>query len=274
MSTLMNKSYLRWSGSKSRILDRVLDSIGDCTDKVFMEPFFGSGVISLNVNAESITLSDSNNKLVRTHNACIMDPERVISACKIFWSFGVDSYYKIREDFNNKYDGFDIYTQAGMFIYLNKHCFNGLYRENKSGKFNTPVDKDAKISIPEDNIREFAKLNSVVLCKDFEYMFMNEFYDVVYVDPPYPSDSISNSEIKYTKDGFTKEDHIRLHECCSKAAKAGARVVVSYCDIKFIRELYSDADEIIELTASRSISSKAGTRGKAKEIIIIYYGSS
>lgn len=268
------KSYLKWAGSKSRILSEVLDAIGDCSDKLFVEPFVGSGTVALNVEAKYYKLSDFNKKLINTHKAVAKNSDLVNDMCEVLFYSGVDQYYNLRNTFNEEYNSKSLSFQAALFIYLNKHSFNGLYRENRKGGYNVPVNANANPSVPTTHLREFgSKFDTEdFFCSGFEYI-SNILNSVIYIDPPYPADSISESEISYTKDGFSVNDHIRLHDHCVQASKNGNRVVVSYCDIPFIRELYGDADEIREIQAMRSISSKSGTRGKVQELLIIYRGS-
>lgn len=273
----MNKSYLKWSGGKSRIIKHVVDAIGNCKNKTFVEPFVGSGTVSLNVDAKEYILNDMNSRLIRTHKEVIYNTHKTINLCETLFDFGVDIYNRVRENFNNPnfYENKESHHIASMFIYLNKHCFNGMFRVNKSNEFNVPVNRNASPNVPIKEMFEFGEY-----FKNNVKLYNMDFYDVmddcdnsiIYVDSPYPSASESGSEIRYEANGFTKDDHIRLHEAVVQASKRGNRVVVSYCDIPFIRELYSDADEIREIQAGRSISSKSSTRGKAKELIIIYEG--
>ncbi len=272
----MNKSFLKWSGGKSRIIDHVVNAVGDCREKTFVEPFVGSGTVSLNVDAKEYILNDVNTRLIKTHESVITDPQKVIDLTETLFDFGVDIYNKVRTNFNDVefYSAKEPHHLSAMFIYLNKHCFNGIYRENKSGGFNVPSNKDASPNISRQEIYNFSErfARATLHNVDFSEIMETCKDSVIYIDSPYPSASDSGSEIKYSKDGFTEDDHIRLHECAVHASKRGNRVVVSYCDIPFIRELYSDADEIIEVEAMRSISRTGSKRGKAKEIIIIYKG--
>lgn len=268
-----NKSYLKWAGSKLRVLGDVLEAIGDCKNKIYIEPFVGSCNVALNIDALGYKLSDTNERLISTHKMVSSKPEDVKSSCEIYFDLGTDVYYHVRDNYNSGKNKETI-MGAAEFIYLNKHCFNGQYRENKKGGFNVPVNKDAKPNVPYKLMKDFCLESSYFECCDYKESMIGAGKDnVIYIDPPYPHDSISDSEIRYTKDGFSKQDHLDLKVECKKASENGARVIVSYCDIPFIRELYSDADEIIEINASRSISSKSSTRGKAKELIIIYRGN-
>jgi len=283
----MNKSYLRWVGGKSRILTEVLECIGDCTNSRFIEPFMGSGTVSLNVEACEYLLNDFNPDLINAHKQVILYPDAVIEELTPMFDLGRDKYYEIRAMFNLRLGQTDI-QRAALFIYLNRHGFQGLCRYSKKSGFNVPVGTGG-IMDPTDLINKFSNYFTSfgyfnfdeVQCADYlhncdfeEIIDLAGDYenDVVYCDSPYPSDNMSMSDFNYTKDGFGVKDHIRMRDAVVRASKRGVRVIVSLNDTEFVRELYSDADEIVELSAMRSISSKSKTRGKAKELLIIFNG--
>lgn len=266
----MIRSYLRWTGGKSRIIQHVIDSIGDCTNKTLIEPFVGSGTVALNIRAKDYNLNDANKNLINTHKQICDNKIEVYDMLVPMYIDSYNSYYKYRQEFRER-NVYDTY-KAALFIYLNAHNYNGMYRENKSGLYNVPVGSGS-VKDPLQDMLNFNFNSDCFSYDDFETIINSSgCNDVIYCDPPYPSDSISDSEINYTKDGFSKEDHIRLHGACVRASKRGTKVVISYCNIEFIRELYGDADEVHEVQARRSVSSKAKTRGIAKEVIIIYNG--
>lgn len=266
----MIRSPLRWTGGKSRILEHVLDAIGDVKDKTLIEPFVGSCTVALNVEAKDYILNDANRNLINTHVQTIELTNEVLDHINLLYMEGYEKYNEFRDEFNDR-EIYDVY-KAALFYYLNGHNYNGMYRENKKGRYNIPVGS-GRVKDPTDDINTFANTLKSECFHHEDFETIMEFAgedDVVYIDPPYPADSISASEITYTKDGFSKADHIRLRDACVRAAQRGAKVVVSYCNIGFIRNLYKDADEIREVEARRSVSSKAKTRGKAKEVIIIF----
>ncbi len=268
----MNKSYLKWAGGKSRILTHVIDAIGDCRFKTLIEPFVGSATVALNVDACTYILNDSNQRLIDTHKQVAVNFHEILGHCEFMFEIGVSGYEGIRKAFNNGNDK-PYVLMAAMFIYLNKHGFNGMYRENQSGGFNIPVNKDATPSLPIAEMKDFNLSPDCFTVGDFEAPINNaQSGNIVYCDPPYPSDNISDTDFTYTKDGFSRDDHLRLRDAVVAASKRGVRVIVSYCDIKYIRDIYDSADEFREVLANRSISSKSSTRGKAKELLIIFNG--
>jgi len=129
------RPYLRWVGSKQRILSHVLDAIGEVKG-TFIEPFVGTGAVALNVKANNYILNDLNHKLITTHKMIINFPNEVIDILLPLLEEGRDNYYQLRDQFNTATDPLSI---AALFIYLNRTGFQGLYRENLKGHFNTPV---------------------------------------------------------------------------------------------------------------------------------------
>jgi DNA adenine methylase len=185
-----------------------------------------------------------------------------------------DAFYQLREEFNSTKDKF---RKATLFIYLNRHCFNGLCRYNAGGKFNVAFGKYAKSPyFPE---KEFVACIEIIkkfkiYNKDFRGIFeMVEPGDLVYADPPYVPLSTSANFSRYTKTGFTLEDQVDLAKCAEKASKKGATVVISnhynLCSLQIYSELYKgQVAEVIDVT--RTISVKTDVRNSAKEVIFVY----
>lgn len=268
----MNKPYLRWVGSKSRIIGDVIDAIGKKVNGRLIEPFAGTCVVSLNVDAEEYILNDMNDRLINTHEMCIENPEEVIEELGNLLAFGRDAYYENRTVYNSSiFKKLHPTIQAALFIYLNRTGFQGLYRCNKSGGFNVPVGK-GNIKSSYDEIYEFCEFkNATFTSTDFEEVINQATeHDVVYVDPPYYAASATMSEVKYTDKGFTHDDQVRLRDACVRATERGAKVVISNVDIEVTRDLYSGADEVRSIEVTRSVSSSKSSRGKVNELICIY----
>ena len=287
----MNKSYLKWQGSKYRCLPHILDAIGDCSDKIFVEPFVGSATVALNVQAKHKILNDLNWKLISCHKDAYNIPEFVIESTTTAFNLNDEvNYYHIRRMYNDAYAdaGLIHFTDAGDFIYLNRHCFNGLYRENKKGEFNVPYGRYKSPYLPEAEIRSF-KDNigpSVEWASSDFNLFLNSFIptasavifsgggllaDIMfYIDPPYIPASATLSNVKYTYQGFSFEQQKELASLAGRLASHGAKVVVSNHDLEITRELYKSADEIRSIDVRRSGSCKTSSRGNVKELIAIW----
>ena len=266
----MNKSYLKYAGGKSRILEEVLATFPD-NIKVFAEPFVGSCTVALNVEAKEKMLNDYNVDLIETHRIAYHYSTELIDHLEKLYPHGRDIYYTVRDGFNE--GKLTTRQKAAAFIYMNKHGFNGMSRYNKKGKFNVPVGKGNSIHFPKEELLNFrTNLNSdvVFLHGDFEH-FCNMVPDnsVVYCDPPYVPKSATLSDINYTGEAFTWADQCRLRACILCLQSRGCHVVVSNHDLPITRDLYKDADEIRSVQAFRSISSK-DNRGQVAELLAVY----
>jgi DNA adenine methylase len=263
----MNKSYLKWAGGKSRILQSVLDTLPEGIE-CFAEPFVGSATVALNVTANYKMLNDLNTDLITTHKKVYDDYEAHVNKLDILYKNGREDYYLIRDKFNKKeYEG----ETPSQFIYLNKHGYNGMCRYNKSGGFNIPVGKSNTIHYPRVEMKDFNNnIGSADFFNEDFVIFMDRCSNtVIYCDPPYVPKSVTGSDINYTGEGFGWDLQVKLLSEVLKAQKRGCHVVVSNHDLPCTRELYKDADEIRVVEAFRSISSSAN-RGKVSELLAIY----
>lgn len=264
----MNKSYLKYAGSKARIIDSIVSAIGDVKGTL-IEPFVGSGTVALNVDAPHYILNDINFDVISSHIEVCNNPEGLIEELSTLYDRGRADYYEIRDLFNSRTQS--TLWDSAAFIYMNKHGFNGMCRYNSSGRFNIPVGKSKTIHHPGEEILNFGKKlkDAEFLNKSFEKMFdLAEEGDVLYCDPPYVPASATLSDINYTGEGFSFEQQQQLADLALEASKRGVRCVVSNHDIPVTRKLYEHADDIYEVEVFRSISS--GKRGTVKELIAIY----
>lgn len=270
------KSPIRWSGSKSRILDKVIDSIGDVAGRNFVEPFVGSATVALNVaNVGRLILNDLNADLITTHKQMRDNIDDLCLEVDKLLLNGRKDFNDLKAVYNNTFIEVPLVKRAALFIYLNRTAFNGLYRTNLSGKFNVPVGC-GNIMDPTHLMHQFSELmiNAEFTSDDFENCIdCCETNNVIYVDSPYPPANASGTDYRYTKGGFNLEDHIRLAESVKRAANRGNRVIVSNSCTPLTAELYSDADSITHLYARRSISGKGKARGDAKELVAVYNGN-
>jgi DNA adenine methylase len=262
----MQKSFLKWAGGKARVLDKLLPHLSGTR---LIEPFVGSGTVFLNSKIETAILSDINGDLIFLFKNINED---FIQYTKTFFTQDnntKESFVKLRDKFNNTKDEVE---KSALFIYLNRHCFNGLCRYNSSGKFNTPFGSYSTPYFPEKELRSFITKSKTAIfyCESFEKCFERaERGDVIYCDPPYVPLSATSNFTSYTSGGFTFEHQSRLADCAKDASKKGIKVVISNHDTDITRELYSGA-EIISFNVSRSISSKTNDRKPAKELIAVF----
>ena len=278
--------FVKWVGGKRQLLDRLKPlfpkELGD-----YYEPFVGAGAVFLDVSqdpaftAKSWHINDVNASLINCYRhirddvEALMDAidgydERVASA---FASGGVqaakEAYMAIRSEYNAHLvsSRFELDT-AAMFICINKHCFNGLYRVNAKGEYNVPFNGKAVASYDADNLRACSKAlaNAVITCGDFEDALSGIGEgDFAFIDSPYaPLDATTFT--KYAADDFTEADHRRLAKVCRELDKKGARFVATNHDTPLIREIYDGFDmQVVPVrrAVNRDASKRTGT-----EIII------
>jgi DNA adenine methylase len=241
----------------------------------FIEPFVGSGAVFLNTNYPINLLSDSNKDIIGLYRVLKRKGDEFIERCRrLFVPNNNDEarFYEFRREFNQCSDP---ERRAALFVYLNRHCFNGLCRYNQRGEFNTPFGRYTAPQLPEKAMHAFAlKLRTADLAtRDFREVLNDAGKgDVVYCDPPYAPLSATAYFTSYSAAGFGPQDQMDLAIACSEAASRGAVVLVSNHDTKFTRELYKGADKIVELLVSRTISCDGQNRSKAMELIARFGG--
>jgi DNA adenine methylase len=265
------KPFLKWAGAKTQLVMKLRPLFPE-GDYRFIEPFVGSGVVFLNTLYRSSLLSDSNQDIISLYSVLKRKPQKFIQRCKELFISENNSekqFYKLRDEFNACDD---VERRASLFLYLNRHCFNGLCRYNKKGKFNTPFGRYDRVYFPEDAMAAFAeKLKTAQLQRnDFRAVLLKATTgDVVYCDPPYVPLTATASFTNYAAGGFSEEDQKDLHKYASDAAERGAVVILSNHDTPFTRKLYRHA-RVIPVMVSRTISCDGQNRNKAKEIIAVF----
>lgn len=271
--TCINKSFLKWAGGKSKLLDEIFALLPP--GRRLLEPFMGSGVVFLNSEHASYVGGDVNEDLVSLYSLLSSkQSEDLISAAEALFipeNNTQKRFYEIRQEFNETSDRF---IRATHFVYLNRHAFNGLCRYNSKGEFNVPFGNYKNAVCPSASMRGFSEISkkrhAKFLCKDFEHIFgLAEEGDVIYCDPPYAPLSPTSSFSSYAAGGFGKGEHERLASCCRQAAAKGVPVLVSNHDTEWVRTLYSGAT-IKTLNVHRSVSCKGDKRGKAPEVLALF----
>lgn len=270
------RPFLKWPGRKYSIIHYLTKHFPSPTkDNTLVEPFLGSAAVFLNTNYKNYFLNDNNSDLITLYRYLIKDGEKFIKFCAKYFidaNNHNEKYYELREKFNSSNDQRD---KAALFLYLNKHGFNGLCRYNSSGLYNVPFGSYKKINLPHDHMNKFyIKANTVNLklsCDDFkECLKKVEREAVVYCDPPYVPISPSSSFTKYSITDFTMEHQLELvHAIRELSQHKNIRGIISNSDIKKTRELYHDA-KIVSFKVKRSISSNSNTRQYVKELLAIY----
>lgn len=298
------KPFLKWAGGKTQLLPEIKKRLPDKFNK-YIEPFVGGGAVLFYLindrDINEVYINDINKELINCYDCVINHTDALIMQLWALQSVynhmepneQEEIYYKIRTVFNNDGDSYflkpslsPIITEmnvnnykvhrAAKFIFLNKTCFNGLWRVNKNNEFNVPWNKKNKTLLYEkDNLFEISeKLKNTTLFS-YDYSKLIDYVDgntFIYLDPPYKPLNKTSSFNLYNKDNFTDDEQIRLKEFCDEVTKRGGKFMLSNSatDDNFFEELYKDY-KIEYIDARRQINSKGDKRGKIKEILITNY---
>ncbi|MFB6151632.1 MAG: DNA adenine methylase [Haloarculaceae archaeon] len=279
----MVEPVLKWAGGKRQLLDELYARFPADYDR-YHEPFLGGGALFFDLEPSGGTVNDANPRLVNFYRQVRDRPEELVDRCRSFADpesdpdpdrphAGEDSYYyQQRALFNRRPRGeaFDELEEAALLLYLNRTCFNGLYRENADGEFNVPVGRYAN---PDWVRAEQVRAAGAVLagtdlrCGDFEYVAdAAAAGDLVYFDPPYEPVGQTADFTDYDAEGFGRADQERLLAVARELDEAGVHVVVSNSGV--MHEFYADAGFHVGTEgATRAINSDADNRGEVDEII-------
>ena len=265
------KPFLKWVGGKRQLILQMNDYFPKEFNK-YIEPFVGGGAIFFYLLPETAILIDVNKDLINTYNIIRNNVSELIKSLKIHKN-EKDYYYEVRSQDRNpeEYNKLSDVNKASRTIYLNRCCFNGLYRVNSKGQFNVPFGKysNPKFCDEENLVAIHKALKNVLLINDsFEKCLdFAEKDDFIYFDPPYVPISPSANFTSYTKGNFGKEDHIKLFNVYKNLDERGCKVLLSNSYSEFILDLYKDY-QINILHAKRAINSDGSKRGKIKELLI------
>jgi DNA adenine methylase len=293
-NTKIAKPFLKWAGGKTQLIrniEKVLPQNVVNANFTYVEPFVGSGAILFWIlnnfpKLKKAVINDINEDLINTYKTIASQPRELISILQILQEEYHDLdgneenkkryYYKKRELYNYRTE--ESSGQAALFIFLNRTCFNGLYRVNRNNEFNVPMGGYNKPTICDrENILAVSKVLQKVdiLCGDFEQTLeFAEQNSLFYFDPPYKPLSASSSFNSYTKDEFNDNEQIRLKEFCSKLDSLNHIWILSNSDVKgkdendnFFDDLYSGF-HIQRVEAKRNINANPEKRGKLSELLI------
>lgn len=273
------KPFVKWVGGKRQLLTqfRLMNLYPpekfDPKTGTYFEPFVGGGAVFFDLLPEKAFLSDLNNDLVITYNVIKNDVEKLISALK---KHKTDKEYflKIRAQNSSELSDLEI---ASRFIFLNRTCFNGMYRVNSKGGFNVPFGKYTNPLIcDEQNLRKVSNALKEVEIKKQDYkevLKKAKKGDFVYFDPPYYPVSKTSSFTSYTSEAFLEKEQTELRNTFSELSKRGCFVMLSNSDTPFINKIYSEIKgvRITKVQAGRAINSDASKRGKITEVLVTNY---
>lgn len=289
---MLAKPFIKWVGGKSQLLEEIREKYPSKIEK-YCEPFVGGGAILFDIlstkNPETVLINDINKELINTYSQIKNNCDGMISQLSeiqsIYKSHTLEEnkayFYKKRQHYNDlKVNGNDAENleKAALFIFLNKTCFNGLYRVNSKGLFNVPFNNAKNpLLCDEENLRACSELLQNVIMKVGDYKECKDFIDsntFVYIDPPYRPLTQTAAFTSYSENGFTDKEQIELGNFIIEISNKGAMVVASNSDPKnsdinddFFDNLYSKF-EIERVPAARMINSNAKKRGAINELLI------
>lgn len=259
--------FLKWAGGKRWLVNKYPEVFPTEFDRYF-EPFLGSGVVFFYLQPTEAVLNDNNKDLINAYRGVKSRWRKVYALLsEHHLNHCVEYYYYIRAT-NFKL----LEEKAAKMIYLNRTCFNGIYRVNKNGDFNVPIGSKGNVLLETDNFQEISKVlkGAKLLNKDFEEVInKSQKNDFIFVDPPYTVRHSQNGFIKYNEVLFTWDDQERLSKCLIHAKERGVQILMTNASHHSIRELYEPFGFKIQ-TVSRysSISASPKSRNNYKELII------
>ncbi|MCL6612988.1 MAG: DNA adenine methylase [Peptococcaceae bacterium] len=272
------KPVVKWAGGKSKVLNQLSKYI-PAEFNNYHEPFMGSGALffylytKIASNGCKAYLSDSVDELINLYNVIKYDVEGLINISKKH-IYNKEYYYNMRAQNPTKLSKLE---RASRFLYLNKTCFNGLYRVNSKGQFNVSFGNyDNPVIVDEETLRSASEAFQLakIFAGDFELVLNNaQEKDFVYLDPPYVPLSITSNFTGYTSGCFRVKDHLRLKNVFEELKARGCYVMLSNSNTDIVKELYF-GNNIKTIRAMRAINSDVTKRGSIKELLILSYPDS
>jgi DNA adenine methylase len=269
--------FVKWAGGKRQLLERIVEGMPQRYVNYF-EPFIGGGAVLFGLQPENALINDINESLINTYKVIANSPKQFIECVKeIDSKIGEDGktyYYSLREHYNDKLmkDEFDI-ELAALFVFINKHCFNGLYRVNGKGLFNVPYNNSKRESIDEESIvavSDYLK-DVTIMSGDFEVACQSAGNgDFVFLDSPYAPLNPTSFE-SYTKEGFDIESHKRLARVFDELTERGCYCMLTNHNTDFINSLYGNKGYKIDVVSVKRMINSDASKRTGEEVIICNY---
>lgn len=258
--------FLKWAGGKRWLSDRIVELAKPMRGR-YIEPFLGGGAVFFALKPDDALLSDVNVELINTYRAVRDNHEKVFSLLKAHHlAHSKEYYYQIRG-----YKPRCEYRKAARFIYLNRTCWNGLYRVNLNGQFNVPIGTKSAVLMPTDDWPALSTLlsSAQLICGDFENAIDQAGEgDLVFADPPYTVKHNFNGFIKYNDSLFSWSDQVRLRDAVLSAKRRGATVIVTNAHHESIKDLYKQHFCLESVSRASVLASSAIHRGRYQELLI------
>lgn len=268
--------FLKWAGGKRQLLPEIRKYLPEEMNGTYYEPFIGAGAVLFDVQPSKAVINDINSELVNTYLTIRDHIEELLSDLRKHENDS-DYFYAIRDlDRKPIYEELTDVERASRLIFLNKTCFNGLFRVNKKGQFNVPFGKYKNPNIVNEDVvravHDYLANNEVtILNGDFaDAVATAKKGDFVYIDPPYDPVSTTSSFTSYSLDGFGRDEQERLRDLVVDLDRRGCKVMLSNSATEYIKDLYKNF-QIEIVGATRSINSVASKRGKIDEVLVMNY---
>lgn len=267
---------VKWAGGKRQLLSDIMPFIPE-RYAAYCEPFLGGGAVLFALQPEAAIVNDINADLIQTYEVIRDQVEDLISALEAHVN-EADHYYRVRrwDREHEFYVRLGRVERAARIIYLNKTCYNGLFRVNNAGEFNTPFGRYKNPDfVNATNLRKVSQYlqRAQITFRSGDYFaLLSEIKsdDFVYLDPPYDPVSRTASFTGYVKGGFNQDEQLRLKEFCDRLDAENVKFLLSNSSTEFIRDLYQGY-EVTTVKARRVVNSAAGKRGRVDEVLIRNY---
>ncbi len=269
--------FIKWAGGKRQLLAQIRERMPESFNNYY-EPFVGGGAVIFDLLPTSAVINDINKALVNAYrqicNATDEFLKKLNEIDESMWEDGKEYYYSLREHYNDKLmkEEFDV-ELAALFVFINKHCFNGLYRVNGKGLFNVPYNNSRNSSCDEDTIRAISEYlkNVTILEGDFQVACQNaKKGDFVFIDSPYAPLNPTSFE-SYTKEGFDIESHKRLADLYDELTSRGCYCMLTNHNTELINELYGNKGYKMDVVSVKRMINSDATNRVGKEVIICNY---
>lgn len=269
---------VKWVGGKRQLLDEITPLLPKRVTN-YCEPFLGGGAVLFSIQPSKAIVNDLNDDLITVYEVIRDDVEALIESLKKHENTS-EYFYTLRDIDRDKagYQSLSKVEKASRLIYLNKTCFNGLFRVNSSGEFNSPFGHYKNPNIVNEPVlravsKYFNTSNITFYSEDFaETLSRVHKGGFVYLDPPYDPVSDTASFTGYNKGGFDRSEQLRLKRCCDELTQRGVKFMLSNSATEFIKELYQEYDITI-VKAKRAINADASKRGAIEEVLVRNYGT-
>ena len=277
MSNSSVAPFVKWAGGKRQLLPQIKERMPEKYNSYF-EPFVGGGAVIFELLPTNALINDINKALINAYRQICNAPEAFLAAVKqldeAMWEDGKKYYYSLREHYNDKLMKAEYDVElAALFVFINKHCFNGLYRVNGKGLFNVPYNNSRRTSVDESIIMEVSRYLQGITIMDGDFEEACEGAgqgDFVFIDSPYaPLNPISFES--YTKEGFDIESHRRLSNLFDKLTNRGCYCMLTNHNTELINELYSGKGYRRDVVSVKRMINSDASKRVGEEIIICNY---